>query len=128
MKYGHTITTNKSIIQAKKVLQDELVKEGLGQLFEIPFSKKLNEKLNLSLDEYHILGVCHPPSAYRALAIEKQIGLFLPCTIIVYSEFGTTHVATMLPSKVMNIIDNPELDVIAKDVELKLIRVINRLV
>lgn len=127
MGYSHTINTNKSIEQIKEKLHEELGKEGFGQLFEIHLSEKLNTKLNLSLEYYSIHGVCNPPVAYKALNVEKQIGLFLPCNIIIYIEFGKTYVATSLPSKMMKIANNEELDIVAKDIENKLVSILDKL-
>ncbi len=70
----------------------------------------------------------NPKTAHRALVVEKQIGLFLPCNIIVYVDLGKTYVATILPSVAMGVINNKELDVIAKDVEAKLITIIENLI
>lgn len=127
MNYSYTITTNKEVKEIKEKLNEELSKEGFGQLFEIPLSEKIKEKLNKTIEEYTIIGICNPQLAYEAISVEKQIGLFLPCNIIIYKEDKKTKIATILPSKAMRITENEELDIIAIKAEEKLKRILKEL-
>ena len=85
----------------------------------------LKNKLNVDYDNYLILGACNPPFAYQALKAEKEIGLFLPCNIIVYSDNDKIFVSTILPMIAMGMINNSKLREIAARIEEKLKKVID---
>lgn len=109
-------------------VKEELKKEGFGILTEIDVKKTLKEKLGVEYEDYLILGACNPPFAYNALQIEKEIGLLLPCNVIIYSQKDKTIVSSINPVKAMSFIDSPELKEIAEEVEKKLKKVIDRIV
>ncbi|MBI2542268.1 DUF302 domain-containing protein [Candidatus Woesearchaeota archaeon] len=104
--------------------KEELQKEGFGILTEIDIKATLKKKLDVDFDDYIILGACNPPLAYRALQAEQDLGLMLPCNLIVYSKKGKTFVAAIKPTVQMEKIGNPNLKVIASQVEEKLKKVI----
>jgi uncharacterized protein (DUF302 family) len=105
-----------------------LKEEGFGVLTEIDVRKTLKTKLNVDFERYVILGACNPPFANKALAIEREIGLLLPCNVIVQElGDGKTKVAAIDPEKMFKIIENPQLELVAKEVKLKLQRTINSL-
>ncbi len=108
-------------------VKDELQKQGFGVLTEINVKETLKEKLDVDYDNYIILGACNPPFAYKALQIEKDIGLLLPCNVIVYSQDGKVIVAAVNPLEAMAIVESVELESIAKQVGEKLKRVIENL-
>ena len=112
MKYGYKKETSLEFSDAVKKVREELKKEGFGVLTEINVKETLKEKLDVDYDDYIILGVCNPPFAYKALQIEKDIGLLLPCNVIVYSdkEKGKTIVSAINPMEAMSIVGNPEQD------------------
>ena len=87
----------------------------------------LKKKLNVDFDKYVILGACNPPFAYQALQAEQDIGLLLPCNIIVYETKGHTYVSAMLPTAAMSMVENEALRGIALQVEEKLKKVIDRI-
>ena len=88
----------------------------------------LKKKLDVDFRPYKILGACNPPYAYRALQAEEQIGLMLPCNVIVYvNEAGKTVVAAVDPVASMQAIDNPKLGEVAETIRGKLQSVIERL-
>lgn len=120
MKYGYTKQVALSFQEAKEKTVAELAKEGFGILTEIDVKATLKKKLGIDYDEYVILGACNPPFAYRALLSEKEIGLFLPCNVIVYEKEGQTFVSAILPTAAMGMLDNPALSDIAVLVEAKL--------
>jgi uncharacterized protein (DUF302 family) len=103
----------------------ELQKEGFGVLTEIDVKATLKKKLNVDYENYVILGACNPPFAYSALKAEKDIGLLLPCNLIVYDTGNKTVVASILPSRAMSMVQNEELRGIAGQVEAKLKKVID---
>lgn len=109
-------------------VKDALKHEGFGILTEIDVKATLKNKLNVNFDKYIILGACNPPSAYKALQEERDIGLMLPCNVIVYEQNGDTFVSAILPSIAMEMIENEALTDIAKQIEVRLKRAVDRIV
>lgn len=105
--------------------RQELQKEGFGVLTEIDVKATLKKKLGIDLDDYIILGACNPGMAYKALQVEQDLGLMLPCNLIVYSKNKKTFVAAIKPTVQMEKIGNPALSEIALQVEAKLKKVID---
>ena len=101
--------------QVKKALKDE----GFGVLFELDMQKILKEKLNVDFRPYFVLGACNPPLANEALNTEIEIGLLLPCHVVVYEEDGGTVVSTIDPIASLSIVHNPNLDPVAEEVKLR---------
>jgi len=107
---------------------EELKKEGFGVLTEIDVQTTLKKKLDVDFRPYRILGACNPPFAHQALQAEKNIGLMLPCNVIVQDAGdGKTEVAAIDPLVAMSRVENPDLEPVAKEVQLKLQRVIKNL-
>ena len=127
MKYSYSKSTNLSFQEAIEKVKEELTKEGFGVLTEIDIKATLKEKLNIDFDNYVILGACNPPFAHKSLLAEKEIGLFLPCNVIVYEKDGKTVVSTIVPSVQMSMIENKELKSISGEVEDGLKKVIDSL-
>ena len=118
--YGFTKELDMSYERALEVIPEKLQKEGFGILTTIDIKEKLKEKIDVEFKKYMILGACHPASAHMALQAEENIGLMLPCNVIVYEKGEKTVVSFIKPSAVMGDIDNPELKAIADEVEGKL--------
>jgi uncharacterized protein (DUF302 family) len=127
MEYGHKRKVPLSFADTVSKTKAELSKEGFGVLTEIDVRATLKKKLNVEYANYIILGACNPPFAFQALKSEKEIGLFLPCNVIVYEEGGETFVSAVLPTVAMSMVENPELSVIAVEVEAKLKKVVDSL-
>ena len=125
--YGYGTEVRLSFGETQAKLIELLAAEGFGVLCTIDVQAKLKEKLGADMDEYVILGACNPPIAAEALAVEKEIGLLLPCNVIVYRKNGHTFVSAILPAGMMQLIGNPALDPIAERVEAKLKAVIDRI-
>ncbi len=106
-------------------VKDELKKEGFGVLTEIDVRQTLKTKLNVDFDDYIILGACNPPLAYQALTAEQDIGVLLPCNVIVYVKGGKTFVSAVLPTVQLGKVGNPKLLPIAEQVENKLKKVVD---
>ena len=102
----------------------ELAKEGFGVLTEIDIQAKLREKLGVDLEPNVILGACHPPSAYRALQAVPEVAVLLPCNVTVARENGHTIVRAMNPQGAMQLLQNPVLDDVAREVGAALRRVV----
>jgi uncharacterized protein (DUF302 family) len=121
--YGFTKEVDAPFEKILETIPDALKKEGFGILTRIDLQEKFKEKLGIEFMKYVILGVCHPPSAHKSILVEENIGLMLPCSIIVYEKGGKTAVSIIKPTNAMSMIGNKELTRIAEDVEAKLKRV-----
>jgi uncharacterized protein (DUF302 family) len=109
-------------------ITEELKKEGFGILTEIDVKATLKKKLDVDFRKYTILGACNPAFAYKALQAEPHIGTMLPCNVIVQElADGKVEVAAVDPLASMQAIQNQELQAIAKEIQLKLKRVIGQL-
>lgn len=124
MKYGFSKTTNYSFEEAIQKVTDELKKEGFGVLTTIDVKETLKNKLNVDFKKYTILGACNPPLAHQALQAEEELGLLLPCNVIVYEKEGKSVVSVFDPMIMAHIIDNPNMKPVAEEVKKKLERVL----
>ncbi len=104
-----------------------LASEGFGVLCEIDITEKLKEKLGVDFRNYMILGACNPSLAFEALKEEIDLGLLLPCNVVVYEEDSKTVVAAIDAAKMMAVVGNPNLETTARLVNEKLQRVIETL-
>ena len=125
--YGYKRELNLAFEETISKVIAELKKEGFGVLTEIDVKATLKEKLDVDFEDYRILGACNPPFAYKSLLAERDIGLMLPCNVIVYSQDEKVFVSAFLPTVGMEITENEELKEIAAEVEEKLKRVIDNL-
>ncbi len=125
--YGYKKKVLVSFEKAVEKTHEELQKEGFGVLTEIDVRATLKKKLDVDYDNYIILGACNPPFAYQALQVEKDIGLLLPCNVIVYEQEGEIYVSAILPTVAMSMVENEELRRIAAQVEQKLKQVIDNI-
>ena len=127
ISYGFTKEVMGTFDQVLEGLPAQLEKEGFGVISKIDIGQKLRDKLGIEFRKYVILGACNPPLAFKALSAEENIGLMLPCNVIVYEKLGNgkTVVATIRPSAMMSTIGNPALTAIAEQVEEKLKRVLD---
>ena len=105
--------------------KEELKKEGFGVLTEIDVKATLKKKLDVDFDKYIILGACNPPFAHKALQAEKDIGLLLPCNVIVYEDKDDVFISAILPTIAMGMVENERLKDIAIEVEDKLKKVVD---
>lgn len=100
--------------------RSELANEGFGILTEIDVKATFKKKLDKEYDNYIILGACNPPFAYQALTSEKDIGLLLPCNVLVYEESGKVFVSAIVPTVAMSMVANDAIAATASLVEAKL--------
>jgi uncharacterized protein (DUF302 family) len=106
---------------------DALANEGFGILTEIDVAATLKGKLGVEFRPYTILGACNPPLAYRALTEEPDIGVLLPCSVVVYShDDGTCTVSALDPVRQFSLVQNPEVDPVAVEVRAKILRALER--
>ena len=126
--YGLKTEVNLPYDQAVEKVTAALKEEGFGVLTTIDVKETLKKKLDVDFKRYVILGACNPPLAHRALQAEMEIGLLLPCNVVVYeTEADRSAVAAMAPLAALGIVANPELHEVAKDADARLRRVITSL-
>jgi uncharacterized protein (DUF302 family) len=124
--YGISTRVSLSYDEAVTRTRDALAGEGFGVLSEIDVAATFKKKLGVDFRPYVILGACNPPLAYKALSQERDLGLLLPCNVIVYAddEPGTSVVAVMDPIPALQLTRNEELTPVAKEVRARLERVL----
>ncbi len=124
MQYGFSKTVDLSFEQTIEKVTEELKKEGFGVLTTIDVKDTLKKKIDVDFKKYTILGACNPPIAHKALQTEEEIGLLLPCNVIVYEKDDQTNVSMFDPMLMTMVIDNEQMEPIAKEVKEKLQRVL----
>ena len=124
MNYGFSKTTRLTHDQAIVKVTEELKKEGFGVLTTIDVQETMKKKLNVDFKKYTILGACNPPFAYQALQAEEDLGLLLPCNLIVYEKEGTTVVAAFDPMVMTSIVENSAIVPVAEEMRTRLQRVL----
>ena len=126
-KYGFSKTVPLPHDEVVAKATAALKAEGFGVLCEIDIKEKLKEKLGVDFRRYTILGACNPPLAYNTLQEDINIGLLLPCNVIVYEtdKAGESVIAAIDAKTMLSVVpDNPTLDAVATEVNEKLLRVI----
>jgi uncharacterized protein (DUF302 family) len=124
MNYGFSKTVNMSYEDAVEKVTDELKKEGFGVLTSIDVKDTLKKKIDVDFKKYLILGACNPPLAYKALQNEEELGLLLPCNVIIYEKENNTIVSVFNPMIMTEIVDNENLKPVAQEVKLRMERVL----
>jgi uncharacterized protein (DUF302 family) len=122
--YGFNVTLNTTVPEAIDRVKDALATEGFGVLSEIDVAGTLKKKLDLDRRPYHILGACNPKLASQALEADPDIGLLLPCNVIVREEEnGRVTVGFMDPVAVLALVDREGIEKLANEVRSRLERV-----
>jgi uncharacterized protein (DUF302 family) len=125
---GYTLsrTTSKPFGAAVERVRAELASAGFGVLCEIDVQQTLREKLGVEQEPYLILGACNPPLAHRALTAEPELGVLLPCNVVIYQQSGETQIAAVDPERMLSIVENDELATVAAEVRARLADVVER--
>ena len=126
MEYGFSKSVSLSYEAAIDRVTAELAAEGFGVLTTIDVGEILRKKLKVEFGKYTILGACNPPLAHKALLTDRQIGLLLPCNVIVYEKNGTTVVGAFDPMVMLSLSPTDALRPVAEEVHAKLQRVLER--
>lgn len=121
---GIQVRLNTSYEQAIERVISALKEQGFGVLTEIDVKATLKEKLNVDFKKYKILGACNPPLAYRALSAVPEVGLLLPCNVIVYEDEAGGAVVTLTdPMSMIAFLDHPALQPVAEEARSRLEKV-----
>lgn len=124
-KYGLGGKVNLGYADAVEKTKESLKAEGFGVLCEIDVKATLKAKLDVDRPPYVILGACNPKLAHQALEAEPDLGLLLPCNVVVYEdEQGSVWVKAIEPGKLLSVVENPGLDPVARQVREKLEKVL----
>lgn len=126
MSYSIAKKVNLSYEDALVKVTEELQKEGFGVLTEIDVKATMKKKLDVDFNKYKILGACNPPLAHKALTAEPEIGLLLPCNVVVFEDDnGKTNVAAIDARAMMSVVGREDIVVLADEVNTKLRKVID---
>lgn len=129
LPYGFKKTLSIPVEEADQRLREELQKEGFGVLTEIDVKATLKKKLDVEFRPYKILGACNPPLAHQALENETDIGLLLPCNVILYAgdDAGTSVVGILDPKVQLGITGRDDIGHLADEVRSRMERVLDAL-
>ena len=127
-KFGFGKMVDLGFAEAVDTVTEELGKEGFGVLTEIDVQATLKKKLGEDMRPYKILGACNPPLAHQAVSAVPEIGLLLPCNVLVReNDEGKVRVSFMDPGAVLGLVDNPDVEPLAAEVKKRLERVLDAL-
>jgi uncharacterized protein (DUF302 family) len=124
--YTLTQTTPLPYDEAVERVRAELKMEGFGVLCEIDVQATMREKLDIEGEPYLILGACNPPLAHQALQAEPDLGVLLPCNVVVFRRGGETRISAVDPERMLSIVDSGELASVAAEVKGRLRAVVER--
>lgn len=129
-RYGYRRHVDRGFDEAVERTKETLKEEGFGVLSEIDIDEKLKEKLGVEFRRYKILGACNPPLAYKTLQEDLDVGLLLPCNVVVYEadEGGGTVVSAIDASAMLSVVgDNPKISEVSEEVNRKLRRAVDNI-
>ena len=122
--YGFNVTVPGTLQQVEERVREELQKEGFGVLTEIDVAATLKKKLGVERRPYRILGACNPVLANQAIQADPDIGLLLPCNVVVREEEdGSITVGFMDPAAVLKLVERADIETLAGEVRRRLVRV-----
>ena len=126
--FGFRKSVGLDFVEACDKVTEELAKQGFGVLTEIDVQATMKKKLDEDMRPYKILGACNPGLAHRAVSTLPDIGLLLPCNVLVREdETGTVQVSFMDPESVLSLVDHPDVATLAGQVKNKLEQVMEAL-
>ncbi len=127
LTYGFGTTLDVPFDRAVEQVKEALKVEGFGVLTEIDVQRTLREKLGQEMERYLILGACNPHLAHQALDREREIGLLLPCNVVVREVEGGSWVGIADPQAMLSVSGNPALDDLAAEAKARLQRALDSL-
>ncbi len=120
MDIGLTVRLDAQFAEAVERTRAALREQGFGVLTEIDVRATLREKLGEQLEDYLILGACNPPLAHQALQLDRQVGLLLPCNVVIRADGDTTLVEALNPHVMVQVTDQPTLIPVAEEATRRL--------
>ena len=123
--YGYVRVVPLSFSDAVSKAEAALKEQGFGVLCQIDIQSKLKEKLGVEFPSYERLGACNPPLAHHALQQEINLGLLLPCNVIVYEQGNEVRVGAVDAAKMLSVVGKPSMEPLATEVNTKLRRAID---
>ncbi|MBI9058572.1 DUF302 domain-containing protein [Labilibaculum sp. DW002] len=123
MSYFISLRTDYKFDEAINLITEALKTEGFGILTDIDVKGTLKEKIDVDFKNYRILGACNPTFAHKALQVEDQIGIMMPCNVtVIEQDNGHVEISIMDPTAAFNVIENEELQPFAKELKQKMER------
>ena len=126
-EYGFGVTLDTPYQQAIDRTKEALKAQGFGVLTEIDVRQTLQDKLGVEMEPYIILGACNPPLAHRALGVDPEIGLLLPCNVVVRAQGSGSRVDFADPQAMLGIVGNDTLNEVAEEAKRRLKLVVQAL-
>lgn len=125
MDYSLAIDLDRDFEDVVQATRAALADEGFGVLTEIDVQATMKAKLDVDREEYLILGACNPPLAHKALEAEPELGVLLPCNVVVYRTGGRTRVSAVAAEQMLGMVGNEELGPVATEVAQRMQRVLD---
>jgi uncharacterized protein (DUF302 family) len=126
-KYGYAIVLPLPFDEALEKVKEAFIAEGFGVLTEVNVKEKMKEKLGKNMKNYLILGMCNPALAYQAIEAEREIGLLLPCNVIVYEDGDKVRVLAQQPKVMLQVTENDALTAVAVEADRRIRRALTML-
>ena len=123
--YSLAIDLDRDFDDVVQATRAALADEGFGVLTEIDVQATMKAKLDVDREEYLILGACNPPLAHKALEAEPELGVLLPCNVVVYRTGGRTRVSAVAAEQMLGMVGNEELGPVATEVAQRMQRVLD---
>lgn len=125
VEYSLAIDVDRDFDDVLATTRQALADEGFGVLTEIDVKATMKAKLDVDREEYVILGACNPPLAHQALEAEPELGVLLPCNVVVYRAHGRTRVSAVAAEQMLGMVGNQALEPVATEVAGRLRRVLD---
>ena len=119
-RYGMIVRTALSPSAAEETVREALAVEGFGILTEIDVAATLQQKLGIERSRYRILGACNPALAAQALTVDENIGLLLPCNVVVYEDGDGSVVAALDPATMSDLVSDDAIESVAGEARTRL--------
>ena len=123
-EYSHAIDLDRDFDEVVARTREALAAEGFGVLTEIDVQATMKAKLDVDREPYIILGACNPPLAHQALEVEPDLGVLLPCNVVVYRTGARTRESAVAAGQMLGMVGNPGLEPVAAEVGARLTRVL----